>query len=149
MTRINCINPELLTDQQLKAEYYELLRIPKYYYKSLKSEKLISIPLFYKMGKGHIKFFYDKFGYLEKRHTLIRKELNKRGVSTNKQLNIDLIPDFLQGDWTPSAADIAVNKERIADRIMTMKSSPRYYGEQIGKDKAIFMLYAENERLEA
>lgn len=65
MTRINLVVPKELTDQHLKAEIRELPRIFSLVLKSKK--ELINIPKSYKLGIGHVKFFYNKIKWLHHR----------------------------------------------------------------------------------
>ena len=65
MTRINLVPPEELCDQHLLAEHRELTRIPnavakgKYHLKGQPAE--------YKLGEGHVRFFFNKLAFLKKR----------------------------------------------------------------------------------
>ncbi len=70
MTRINCgIPPYILTSKHLLAEHRELKRIPN----CIKKGKftLDNIPDNFKLGTGHVKFFYNKLKYLHKRYVKI------------------------------------------------------------------------------
>ncbi len=85
MVRINLINPEKLSDQHLIAEYDEILMLLGYV---KKYPTLEEIPERYCLGKGHIKFFKNKLKYLKKRHELIKKEMVKRGFTTNITIHL-------------------------------------------------------------
>ena len=67
MTRINSgVDPKELSDKHLIAEHREIKRIPN----KVKSGKydITDQPKFFKMGTGHVKFFYDKLKYLYDRY---------------------------------------------------------------------------------
>ena len=83
MTRINIINVEDLTDQHLIAEYREIFMIGPALQRSLNSKNWDpeSIPDEYCLGKGHVKFFYNKGQYLHKRYLLLINEMKKRGMN--------------------------------------------------------------------
>lgn len=111
------INPALLTDQHLRAEYRELpivqgfLRRYKYRLKSIP-------PKIFTLGKGHILFFTDKMKYLHRRHELVRIEARKRGFSCNTlQIVLDEIPNHLQNDYTPTAQDAQLLMYRITQKL--------------------------------
>ena len=63
MTRINVgIPPAELTDKHLLAEHREIKRIPNCIAKG--KYNMEGIPDKFKLGKGHVKFFYNKLEYL-------------------------------------------------------------------------------------
>jgi len=74
MTRINCIEVEDLADQHLLAEYREITRVAK-----------LARPLDdygqYCMGRGHVKFFYDKGAWLALRTEALYNECRARGFN--------------------------------------------------------------------
>jgi deoxyribonuclease (pyrimidine dimer) len=95
MTRINAnIDPVDLCDQHLLAEYREILRIPNFilggcmtlqgknYYgmKKLPKIDIDNIPESYKLGPGHVKFFYNKVRFLHYRFLKIKLVLNSRNI---------------------------------------------------------------------
>ena len=62
MTRINVgIPPEELTDKHLLAEHREIKRIPNCIAKG--KYNMDGIPDRFKLGKGHVKFFYNMNDY--------------------------------------------------------------------------------------
>lgn len=78
MTRINVgILPAELPDKLLLAEHREIKRIPN----CIKSGRynLEGIPDQFTLGKGHVKFFYNKLGYLHVRYTHLYLECQNRG----------------------------------------------------------------------
>ena len=80
MTRINCIPVEELTDKHLIAEYRELPRVFKLARDPKPGEH---IPTYYSLGRGHVKFFYNKLFYLEKRFLALVLEMRARGFKPN------------------------------------------------------------------
>ena len=100
MTRINAgIHPSELCNKHLLAEHREIKRIPNI----IKSGKanLVNIPKEFTLGKGHVKFFYNKLLYLKKRYIEIYNELRHRDFSVTyfgdsfKDLPVELYNDWL------------------------------------------------------
>ena len=122
MTRINTIHPSDLLDQHLIAEWRELPRIPNTIISGKAKVNLKSIPANYKLGTGHVLFFYNKLTYLQKRHLLICNEMDKRGIKRDTLVcvNLESINDVykavLCNDWLPSTVDHDVNIERLTER---------------------------------
>jgi len=116
MTRINCgIQPEELTDKHLFAEIREMKRIPN----NIKKGKYVisNIPDTFRLGTGHVKFFYDKLKYLHIRFDKLVSEWKKRGknVSDYSDSFIDL-PADLYNDYTPTKRDRHIVIERLLER---------------------------------
>lgn len=122
MTRINTIDPELLSDKHLNAEYRELPRIfdlAKEACKRKESPWDKRNPSKYTMGTGHVRFFYNKLNWLVSRQRAIIAEKDRRGfVSNFTDVNslIDGIPKVWLGDWQPTDRDYAVNLQRLITR---------------------------------
>jgi len=116
MTRINCgISPSELSRQHLLSEHREIKRIPN----NIKKKKAVikDIPNTFKLGPGHIKFFYDKLLYLKKRYIELYNECIKREYNVQSYLSAwDDIPDELMNDYIPTENDIKIVKERIKER---------------------------------
>lgn len=116
MTRINVgVPPKELSRQHLLAEHREIKRIPN----AIKEGKAIvrDIPANFTLGKGHVKFFYNKLGYLRKRYMQIYDECLLRGYNVECYINAwDGIPDKLMGDYDPTEEDIRIIRERIKER---------------------------------
>ena len=83
MTRINIIPVKKISNKQLMAEYHESLRVFSYVLKSKKIPE--DIPSHYCLGKGHVKFFFNKIPYLLKRYKEINQELTSRGYCLNNE----------------------------------------------------------------
>lgn len=122
MTRINLIDPSYLSDKHLGAEYRELPRIFGLVRvaqgKGLTPEHF-PIPGMYKMGKGHVTFFFNKLKWLQRRQRALIKERLKRGLVTNYSNTDDLVVGINKewlGDWVPSRKEIKINLARINER---------------------------------
>lgn len=122
MTRINAnIQPARLCDQHLLAEHREIKRIPN----TIKSGKAVikNIPSDFRLGAGHVKFFYDKLGFLQKRYVSLYEECVKRGFNvTNYEECFECLPKELLGTYDFTDLDNDLVKERIKERLEGMKS---------------------------
>ena len=123
MTRINCIPVQELTDKHLLAEYYELPRVFTLAKKAYDRDDIKNIPPTYTLGKGHVRFFYDKLEYLYSRFLDLSNELNERGVNLsytkfigaeNKYFACDV---SICNDWQPTEEAMEINRERIKERL--------------------------------
>tara|TARA_Y100001968_G_scaffold301689_1_gene314208 strand:- start:11492 stop:11908 length:417 start_codon:yes stop_codon:yes gene_type:complete len=130
MTRINLIEPSLLSDQHLVAEYREIFMVGSALQRSLKSPNWYntfkSIPLIFTLNNGHVKFFYNKGKYLHKRYLNLIKEMKYRGMKPdpNRKFKIDQWPKHLYKDWEPNKDDLELINERINGKI---KQKPNWY----------------------
>lgn len=132
MTRVNCIPVTELTDKHLLAEYRELPRVSRLVWKwrdrtgFLLNGKLAFVlptpPNNYRLGAGHVKFFYDKGGYLKHRFEQLVAEMHRRGFKTT-YTEYRAHPDGLNNDWVPDEKAIALNRARIAERL-SKKTQP-------------------------
>lgn len=116
MTRINLVPPAELCDQHLLAEHRELTRIPnavakgKYHLTGQSTE--------YKLGEGHVRFFFNKMAFLKKRYDLLHAECKSRGFNVQYIWNEDLPPDpALWQDYAPTETALALNRARIQERM--------------------------------
>jgi deoxyribonuclease (pyrimidine dimer) len=124
MTRINVVPVQELCNKHLFAEWRELPRINKYIKKSLNSKKTIEIPPEYVLGTGHVKFFYNKLGYIVSRYEELTKELLKRNYNIEtRPLVLDFMTNQYWNDWAPSDKDMELNRQRIKDR---MPKNPKW-----------------------
>lgn len=116
MTRINLVPPQELCDQHLLAEHRELTRIPNAVAKgkfSLKGQ-----PIDYKLGEGHVRFFFNKLGFLKKRYDLLHAECKARGFNVQYFWQNELPTDpNLWLDYEPTEQALKANRERIAERM--------------------------------
>lgn len=121
MTRINAGIPvQDLHQKHLMAELREIKRIPN----TVKSGKAVikDIPKTFSLGKGHVKFFYNKLFYLKKRYIELYEEAIIRGYKPTNYLDAwDGVPEHLMNDWTPTEEAKLLLKERIEQRLSEMK----------------------------
>lgn len=130
MTRINCVPVEELCDEHLRAEYRELVRVPKL------AARLSSLPQDLpeqytvrtedkpEGGKGHVRFFFNKMIWLRKRHAQLEAEMVRRGFKTNMSWPQELVlPQDSLNDWNPDGRAMSMNRKRIQER---MPANPHY-----------------------
>lgn len=116
MTRINVgVHPYELPNKLLLAEHREITRIPNAIISG--KAKIVNIPKKFTLGKGHVKFFYNKLLFLEKRYKQIYEECRKRQFNIQNKKNSFLGPfDInLLNDYDPCQAD----RDLIVERIMS------------------------------
>lgn len=125
MTRINLVDPKVLTNQHLMAEYRELPRIFTAVKKLQDDGKFpcdVEIPESYVLGAGHMKFFYNKLHWLYLRYVDLYHEL----INRNFSLDINIYESVCKGvipiypswwkDYSPTPEDIYLNMARLAKR---------------------------------
>ena len=117
MTRINVgIPPAELGDSHLMAEHREIKRIPNCINKGRYS--LDNKPELFKLGKGHVKFFYDKLFYLKRRYDSLYTECRKRGFNVQDYSSAwKDTPEHLMNDYTPTERDRIIIRQRIQERL--------------------------------
>lgn len=113
MTRINIVPVEELTDKHLLAEYRELPRISKLARLPKNNEKF---PVEYCLGKGHVKFFYDKGKFLKSRFRNLVSEMKRRGFRP-KYTEYREHPAGLNLDYVPTEDALEANRQRIRERL--------------------------------
>lgn len=117
MTRINVVHPSLLTRQHLLAEWHEIGRIITLAEAGVNPNE---IPERYTLGKGHMKFFVNKLGYITQRMAWLANEMRVRGYSVDKSKQIEAVARGICvgfGDpWTPDKTDLTVNLCRLIER---------------------------------
>lgn len=135
MTRINVIDPAQLTDQHLMAEYRELPMVMGSLRRSLKAKNGVPPPGDkYTLNSGHVKFFYNKGGWLKRRYAALVIELYERGFQLDPARKADFTvfeDNGLDGTWTADQAALDINKARIRERIEAKPSWYRYRGYKI------------------
>jgi len=113
MTRINIgIEPKLIKTKHLLAEHREIKRIPN----TIRSGKAIikDIPNEFCLGKGHVKFFYNKLGYLLNRYKQIHNEcLYRKCKVTDYSGAWKYIQPELMSDYMPTVQDIEIISQRL------------------------------------
>lgn len=123
MTRINCIPPAELTPAHLVAEYRELPRIFGLVRSAITRGERPDDPRnpkVYRLGSGHMRFFYPRLGWLLARQRALIAEMLARGYSpgfADPEGLIAGIPAEWLGDWQPDAAAQALNRARIIERL--------------------------------
>ena len=90
MTRINLVPPAELCDQHLLAEHRELTRIPNAVAKG--KFHLQGQPADYKLGSGHVRFFFDKLAFLLQRYDALHAECRARGFKVQYIWPADTLP---------------------------------------------------------
>ena len=116
MTRINVgIPPAELVNQHLIAEHREIKRIPNCIAKG--KYNMEGMPDKFKLGTGHVKFFYNKLLYLKNRYISLYNECVKRGFNVQNYINAwDNVPQELMNDYKVKDNDIKIIKQRINER---------------------------------
>lgn len=113
MTRINVGYPVAkLTGKHLIAEHREIKRIPN----TIRTGRAVikDIPPVFTLGKGHVRFFYNKLGYLLERYQEIHAECLARGYNVQDYTSAwQGIPEHLMGSYKATDQD----KKLIVDRI--------------------------------
>jgi len=123
MTRINLVPPRELTDQHLVAEYREIFMVGSSLQRSIASKSwsktLTNLPEKFTLNTGHVKFFYNKGLYLDKRYHQLVHEMKQRGMTPdpNRRFKVEQWPVELWNDWEPSLRDKQIIRERIKERI--------------------------------
>ena len=117
MTRINVVPPAELCDQHLLAEHRELTRIPNAVARG--RFNLEGQPADYRLGEGHVRFFFDKLTFLQQRYAALHEECLARGFNVRDIWPKDL-PDT-PALWRDYA--FTINRARIAER---MPKQPRF-----------------------
>lgn len=138
MVRVNLIHPSKLADQHLIAEYNEILMLVAYV---RKFPALDGIPKDYVLGKGHIKFFKNKLGYLQERHKEISGEMLRRNFKVNKKINVEGFGKEYFSFWEPKKKDFDLIKKRIVEKINLRPDFYRYCGEKKEAGFFVDLLY--------
>ena len=117
MTRINVgIQPAELNDQHLIAEHREIKRIPNCVAKG--KYNMDGIPDRFKLGTGHVKFFYNKLLYLKFRYASLYTECVRRGFNVQNYIGAwNNVPEELMNDYKPTYVDRLIVQERILEKL--------------------------------
>jgi len=115
MTRINVgILPKELSDKHLLAEHREIKRIPNCIAKG--KYNMDGIPDKFKLGTGHVKFFYNKLEYLFTRYVKLYLECKNRGFNVqNYSKAWDNLPEELLNNYEPTEDDRKLIQQRIIE----------------------------------
>ncbi len=123
MTRINCIPPSELSGPHLVAEYRELPRVFALVRAAIARGETPDDPRNpgdYTLGRGHVRFFYSRLGYLAQRQAALVSEMKARGYApqfTRTETLLDGFPPPWCRDWQPTPQAMAINRARIAERV--------------------------------
>ncbi len=78
----------------------------------------------YVLGTGHVLFFVDKIAFLNERYKQLCAEWQNRGYNVNQISEEELLKNIdksFLGDYIPTQEAIALNTQRINDRLQGMK----------------------------
>jgi deoxyribonuclease (pyrimidine dimer) len=143
MTRINSAIPvKHLADEHLIAECREILRIPWYLHKAIKSGSIKKIPSVFTLGQGHVLFFLDKIKFCKERYKDILEEATNRGIQVKDLSEVfDDVPEEYFNDYVPTSEENVLLVERISERIKNSKKHQwHYYKNSITPSEAISLL---------
>lgn len=122
MTRVNIVPVEELSQKMLCSEYREIARLPNNLATSLNRKGkpfcMSEIPNQYVLGKGHVKHFFDKMKFLEKRYEQLIAEMLRRGYNpsfTDSSI-FTKCPIEFYNDYIPTPEAIELNRQRIKER---------------------------------
>jgi hypothetical protein len=129
MTRINVIDPTELTDQHLIAEYRELPRVFALARPLAPRERVPT----YRLGAGHVKFFYPLTGWLAARQAALIAECQRREFNIQHTTPPMSLPG-LDGDWSPPPEALSVNRARLQEKLLDRPGFYRHCGEPVRAD---------------
>lgn len=122
MTRINLIPIDELERDFIRGEYKEIVRIfnlVKNAQRKGKTPEDIDIPKQYKLGTGHVKFFYNKLLFIVERYESLSDTMLSFGYKVNPINRKDLL-EGIDNHWingyTPSEEEIEISRQRIIER---------------------------------
>ena len=121
MTRINCgIKPCELSTKHLIAELREIKRIPNHIYSNKDNLNLKDIPKNFLLGNGHVRFFYNKLGYLYDRYQelynyALKKEYDVSDYSDSFIKAMSVKPELVN-NYIETKEDRNILLERLRER---------------------------------
>jgi hypothetical protein len=122
MTRISVgVRAVELCDAHLIKERVELVRIPN----AVRTGKAVikDIPKEFTLGTGHVKFFYDKMGYLHQRYIELTEECITRGFNTTDfSDSFEGISPSLWKNYNETTKDRKIVVQRVNERLLGMKN---------------------------
>ena len=76
------------------------------------------IPERFKLGTGHVKFFYNKLLYLKNRYVKLYNECVNRGFNVQNYIGAwDNVPEELMNNYKPTYKDRLIIQERINEKL--------------------------------
>ena len=139
MTRINVVPPRALCNEHLLAEAREIKRVPNVINSGRYS--LSGMPSTYVLGTGHVKFFYNKLGWLLKRYKALYSECLERGFNVTDFSDAwEGVPNELVGGWDCTSEAVFINRKRIEERLAEMKKI-HYFNNKISSKEAKNILW--------
>lgn len=134
MTRVSVGFTKQLCDKHLLKERIEVLRIPN----KIKANKYKSAPLDkFTLNKGHELSLMNKVGFLKRHYEALTEECKRRGFNpTDYSDAFNDIPSHLMNDYVPTEQDVQIVRERITERLKTMKNL-KYNRQAITLEQAI------------
>lgn len=142
MTRINTNDHDTMSDQlQVNAMGEEPRVLDKVIYRIDNDMEFNDIPESFRLGPGHVKFFFDKVGYIVRRYLERRMDYYNRKGKEYSLEHLDMVwerylyihskrPD-LCNDWSPTSNDKIMSKRRILDRSKTYTTKHTYHGKPV------------------
>lgn len=129
MTRINLPDPVFLTDEHLGGERHEITRAFALAAAWRARGCDTPIPPTFRLGPGHVAFFYPRLGWVARRYEALTEEWIARGfAATPLTLPVD------GADWTPTASDMALSVARLREALGRSKRVQHYRGVRVGSD---------------
>lgn len=126
MTRINVVPVTELSDKHLSGEFHEISRVFTLARKSGSAHP--KAPTQYTLGKGHVRFFYDKLEYIACRYHSLAHELSLRAFLKKRESKVDMdrvrkvvldarleVP-HLFGNYKPTPESLAISRQRLLER---------------------------------
>ena len=143
MTRISAgVRAKELCNAHLNKERVEILRVPNAIKNGKAKVNINKIPESYRLGTGHVTFFYNKLKYLHNRYLELTNECINRGVNISdfEDAFKDLPPN-LYNDWKETSEARKITRERVIERVGGMKEKDlKYYDKKVSKEFLIDLL---------
>ncbi len=123
MTRINVVPIQEMDYRHILAEYDEIpdvYRLVRMAIARGETPDHKDNPTTYRLGKGHVRFFYPRLAYVQKREWMLHIELIHRGYRPRVLDQLQDIPREWFGDYEPTEEAFKLNRKRISDRLYYM-----------------------------
>lgn len=79
----------------------------------------MSIPSKFKLGTGHMTFWFDKLLYLQRRLSAVKIEINRRKFKVmERDIILDGFPEKYINEWSPTLEDSLIVRQRIGEKIL-------------------------------